>query len=47
MPSIPEVVAEAALAHIIPDKVQRAYRRTTFLDMRRRLLRTWGNFVDT
>jgi integrase len=47
MPSIPEVIAEAALAHIIPDKVQRAYRRTTFLDMRRRLLRTWGNFVDT
>jgi integrase len=42
MASIPEAVAEAALAHIIPDKVQRAYRRTTFLDMRRRLLRTWA-----
>jgi integrase len=46
MPSIPDTVAEAALAHTIPDKVQRAYRRTTFLDMRRRLLSAWGNFVD-
>lgn len=46
MPSVPDVVAEAALAHVIPDKVQRAYRRTQFLDMRRRLLQSWGRFLD-
>ena len=47
MPSVPDVVAEAALAHVIPDKVQRAYRRTQFLEMRRRLLQSWARFLDT
>jgi integrase len=46
MPTIPEAVAEAALAHLVPDKVQRAYRRTAFLDLRRQLLDTWGSYVD-
>jgi len=45
MPDIPDPVAEAALAHVVPDKVVRAYKRTTFLDMRRQLLEAWGVFV--
>lgn len=45
MPEIPDPVAEAAIAHIVPDKVVRAYKRTTFLDMRRQLLEAWGQFV--
>ncbi|WP_209348706.1 site-specific integrase [Pontixanthobacter sp. CEM42] len=46
MPSIPEAVAEAALAHVIPDKVERSYNRAKFLDMRRKLLDAWGRYVS-
>lgn len=46
MPEIPDPVAEAALAHVVPDKVVRAYKRTTFLDMRRQLLEAWGVFAS-
>ncbi len=45
MPEIPDPVAEAALAHVVPDKVVRAYKRTTFLEMRRKLLNAWSKFV--
>jgi integrase len=45
MPDIPDPVAEAAIAHAVPDKVVRAYKRTNFLDMRRTLLQAWGSFV--
>lgn len=45
MPHIPDPVAEAALAHIVPDRVMRAYKRTTYLEMRRELLEAWGGFV--
>ncbi|WP_294328279.1 integrase arm-type DNA-binding domain-containing protein [uncultured Sphingomonas sp.] len=46
MPEIPDPVAEAALAHVVPDKVVRAYKRTTFLEMRRKLLDGWGTFLS-
>lgn len=45
MPHIPDPVAEAALAHTVSDKVVRAYKRTTFVAMRRELLKAWGDFV--
>ena len=45
MPDIPDPVAEAALSHVIADKVMAAYKRTEFLAMRRRLLAGWGAFV--
>jgi integrase len=45
MPAIPDPVAEAALAHSVPDKVVRAYKRTKFVDMRRELLDGWGAFL--
>lgn len=45
MPSIPEAVAEAALAHTIPDQVVRAYQRAKFIEMRRTLLDAWGRYV--
>lgn len=44
MPEVPDAVAEAALAHVVPDKVIRAYKRAKFLDMRRGLLEAWGTF---
>ena len=37
-------VAEAALAHAIPNKVEAAYRRTDFLEKRRRLMDAWGAY---
>ena len=44
-PEVPDAVAEAALAHAVPDKVVRAYKRTKFVEMRRELLEAWGLFV--
>jgi integrase len=40
----PGEVAEAALAHAIPNKVEAAYRRTDFLDKRRLLMAEWAAF---
>ncbi|SEQ48297.1 tyrosine-type recombinase/integrase [Sphingobium sp. YR768] len=45
MPSIPDPVAEAALAHAVPDKVVAAYKRTAFMQMRRELLDAWGRYA--
>lgn len=45
MPQIPDAVAEIALAHIEPNKVTRAYKRTQYPQMRRELLEAWGAFV--
>jgi integrase len=45
MPEIPDAVAEKALAHAVPDKVERAYKRTPYFDLRRKLLDAWGAFV--
>lgn len=41
----PEQVAEAALAHVSGSKVQRAYRRTDFLEQRRALMERWADHV--
>lgn len=46
MPSIPEAVSEVALSHIIPEKVERAYNRAKFMDMRRTLLDAWGRYLS-
>lgn len=46
MPTVPEAVAESALAHMVPDAVVRSYQRSKFLEMRRELLDAWGDFVD-
>ncbi|WP_420142309.1 tyrosine-type recombinase/integrase [Sphingomonas sp.] len=45
MPEIPDPVAEAALAHVVPDKVVRAYKRTSFVEMRRKLLDAWAEHL--
>ncbi len=41
----PYDVAEAALGHVTGGTVERAYRRTDFLDQRRVLMKQWGEFV--
>lgn len=47
MPDISDPVAEAALAHIVSDKVIGAYKRTTFIDLRRQLLDGWSAYLTT
>jgi len=47
MPQIPDPVVEAALAHLVPEAVVRAYKRTNFLDMRRKLLDAWSAFITS
>lgn len=46
MPTIPEAVAESALAHTVPDAVVRAYQRAKFIDLRRKLVDAWGAYCD-
>ena len=43
----PRAVAEAALAHVIPDKVEAAYFRSDLFDQRRALMNIWAAFVTT
>jgi len=38
-------IAEAALAHAVPNAVEAAYRRTDFFDKRRDLMDAWGRFA--
>lgn len=46
MLTIPEAVAEAALAHSIPDAVVRAYQRAKFMELRRKLMEAWAAYCD-
>lgn len=43
--SLPGEIAEAALAHAVPNAVEAAYKRTTFFDQRRELMNAWGRFA--
>jgi integrase len=40
-------VAEAALAHVIGDKVEAAYRRGDLFDKRRRMMDAWASFCSS
>jgi integrase len=39
-------VAEAALAHVVGDKAEQAYRRGDALEKRRALMDAWANFIE-
>jgi hypothetical protein len=43
----PREIAEAALAHVIGDKAERAYRRGDALEKRRAMMDAWGNYLVT
>lgn len=45
MPMIPGEAAELALAHLVGDKTQQAYRRTSMTELRVQLLEGWGRFA--
>jgi integrase len=40
-------IAEAALGHVVGNKVEAAYRRGDFFEKRRRLMETWAQFATT
>ena len=44
--NFPREVAEAALAHTVGDKVERAYRRSDALEKRRKLMEAWAQFCE-
>lgn len=44
--SFPNYVVEAALAHVVGDKTEAAYRRSDALDKRRRLMAQWGDYCS-
>jgi len=44
--TFPREVVEAALAHVIGDKAEQAYRRGDALEKRRKLMQAWAAFCD-
>lgn len=44
--AFPRDVAEAALAHVVRDETERAYRRSDALEKRRKLIAAWANFCE-
>jgi integrase len=42
--SLQNEIVEAALAHVIGDKVEQAYRRGDMFEKRRRLMQQWATF---
>ncbi len=44
--AFPREVAEAALAHVVGDETERAYRRGDALEKRRKLMIAWANYCE-
>ncbi|WP_294212388.1 integrase arm-type DNA-binding domain-containing protein [uncultured Sphingomonas sp.] len=44
-PGVSDAVVEAALAHTNPNKVEAAYRRTNYLEQRRKLMQEWADHL--
>jgi integrase len=44
--SFPREVVETALAHVIGDKAEQAYRRGDALEKRRKLMETWATYCE-
>jgi integrase len=43
--NVPRTVSEAALAHVVKDKTEAAYRRTDLFERRRTLMNLWTQFA--
>jgi len=43
----PPHIIEMCLAHVVGGTVERAYRRTTLLDQRRRLMQDWAGWLGS
>jgi integrase len=42
---VPRDLAEASLAHVVKDATERAYRRKTAIEKRRRVMQAWCDFI--
>jgi len=42
--AFPREIAEAALAHVVGDKSETAYRRSTAIEKRRGLMQAWADY---
>jgi integrase len=42
----PREVTETALAHVIGDKAEQAYRRSDALEKRRKLMEAWASYCE-
>ena len=42
----PREVVEAALAHVVQNKVEAAYARSDLFERRRRLMNDWASYLD-
>ena len=43
----PREVIEAALAHVVPNKVEAAYARSDLFECQRRLMDDWASAIET
>jgi integrase len=44
--NFPREITETALAHVIGDKAEQAYRRSDALEKRRKLMETWAAYCE-
>jgi hypothetical protein len=44
--NFPREITETALAHVIGDKAEQAYRRSDVLDKRRKLMEAWAAYCE-
>jgi hypothetical protein len=44
--NFPREVTETALAHVIGDKAEQAYRRSDALEKRRKLMEAWASYCE-
>jgi integrase len=45
--NFPREITETALAHVIGDKAEQAYRRSDALEKRRKLMEAWGSYCES
>jgi integrase len=46
VPNFPREIVETALAHVIGDKAEQAYRRSDALEKRRKLMEAWAGYCE-
>ena len=44
--NFPREVCEAALAHVIENQTEAAYRRSDLFEKRRELMKKWGDYIE-
>ena len=47
LPYAKESIIELCLSHVVGNKVQQAYNRSTYFDERKVLMQEWGNFIES